>query len=262
MNRLPSRFSIEIPTQKTPIELFNFLQDLYSEERRRNQEDPYLAYHGTPSSLLLKIYTFDWYLPFLPVEGKALDWGCNHAPDSCLIRAAFGGKLQVHACDFRDSGSYPVFLQASGAEYRKLTDCLKLPYENNFFDVIIASGALEHAAFDYASLQELYRVLKPECKLIITYLPNKFSYHEWIQKTIRHKEFHMRCYSFASAKTILKSNGFFPDIWGYHTFFWEWRAVTAGIKNPKNIAKFLYCVFPINLICGCLKMVATKKLSM
>ncbi len=262
LNRLPDRFRIELPTGKTPAELFTMLQRLYGEERQVNPEDPYLAFHGTFSSLLLKIYTFDWYLPFLPVQGRILDWGCNHAPDSFLLRSAFGDRFQVHAADFRDPGDYPIFFKASGADYRKLTDTFKLPYENESFDCIIASGAIEHAAFDYASLQELYRVLKPECRIIITDLPNQFSYHEWIQEKIKHREFHMRKYRFSTAERLLKSNGFFPDIMGYQTFFWERRVIQAGLKNPQTIAKLLYCLFPIHLICGSLKIIATKKLSM
>lgn len=47
----------------------------------------------------------------------------------------------------------------------------KLPYENNFFDLVICSEVLEHLKNDKKALVELHRVLKPKGKLIVT-VPN------------------------------------------------------------------------------------------
>jgi ubiquinone/menaquinone biosynthesis C-methylase UbiE len=259
---LPSNFGIDIPTQKKPVDLYNYLVELFSQEQMVNPNDEYLTYHASPSSILLKIYSFDWYLPFIPKDGELLDWGCNHAPDSCLIRASFGNVHNIRACDYREPGLFPHFSKAANIEYHKLTDHIKLPFDSNSFDAVIASGALEHAAIDYASLQELYRIIKPEGKLIITYLPNKYSYEEWIFEHVRHSNFHMRRYSLSSFKQLLKSNGFFPIAWGFQTAFWEWRLAKIGIRKHELLCKLLYALFPINAICGCFKVVAVKKQSM
>ena len=60
------------------------------------------------------VLTFLWYRRYLPDEGAILDWGCNHAPDSCLLRMAYGQRLRLHGCDFVDSGLYAVFHEFAG----------------------------------------------------------------------------------------------------------------------------------------------------
>lgn len=51
-------------------------------------------------------------------------------------------------------------------------DATNLPFENNSFDQIIASEILEHIKEDERVIEEVYRVLKPGGKVIIT-VPNK-----------------------------------------------------------------------------------------
>ena len=65
-------------------------------------------------------------------------------------------------------------------EFVPLSDHATLPFDNNSFDCVIGSGVLEHVAMDYESLKEIYRILKPDGRLIITFLPNKFSYAEFM----------------------------------------------------------------------------------
>ena len=52
----------------------------------------------------------------------------------------------------------------------------QLPYEDNFFDLIICSEVLEHLDDYHAALKEIYRVLKPAGK----FLPSVPSY--WPEK--------------------------------------------------------------------------------
>jgi SAM-dependent methyltransferase len=162
----------------------------------------------------------------------------------------------------RNPDSYPVFTKAAGIRYRQLTHHISLPYDDNSFNVVIASGALEHAAIDYASLQELYRVMKPDGILVITFLPNRYSYHEWYFRHIRRNSFHKRLYSMSEAIRLLKSNGFYPKKSGYTTFFWERRLADIGLKNNSLLIKLLYTVFPIHLVSGCMGIIAVKVPSM
>lgn len=261
-NLLPSRFPGTVGLSTSPQELFDLLTDLFTRERSVTPQDDYLSYHGSPGSIYFKIQTFNWFLPFLPSSGTFLDWGCNHAPDSCLIRAVFGDAVTIHGCDVRDPEQYQVFAKAASLQYRRLAHHISLPYDDNSFDAVIASGSLEHVVIDYASLQELYRVMKPNGILVITYLPNSFSYHEWYLRHIRKKDFHMRLYTMSGAKMLLKSNGFYPLTWGYTTFFWERRLAAMGIKKGGLLTKLLYTVFPIHRVSGCMAIIAKKVASM
>lgn len=98
--------------------------------------------------------------------------GCLHGPSD------FRSKAFAVGCDFSTglpANYYPPFWDYCGLEFVPLSDNLALPFDDNSFDCVIGAGVLEHVAMDYESLKELYRVLKPDGRLIITNLPNKFS---------------------------------------------------------------------------------------
>jgi ubiquinone/menaquinone biosynthesis C-methylase UbiE len=52
-----------------------------------------------------------------------------------------------------------------------LSEIVKLPYPDDSFDAVLASGVLEHVPLDYESLKELHRVLRVRGRMIVTYLP-------------------------------------------------------------------------------------------
>src|SRR5262245_30808593 len=72
-----------------------------------------------------------------------------------------------------DADHYPVFHRYADLSYRQLDHIFRLPYPDAAFDAVIASGVLEHVPMGYESLKELHRVLRPDGRLIITYLPNR-----------------------------------------------------------------------------------------
>ncbi len=64
------------------------------------------------------------------------------------------------ACDIADASKYV------NADF-KIGSCLRLPYEDNTFDVVFSSEVLEHAIFVDNAIEEGLRVLKPNGKLLI-----------------------------------------------------------------------------------------------
>src|SRR5262249_47334019 len=62
---------------------------------------------------------------------------------------------------------------------------------------------LEHVAMDYESLKELYRVLKLDGLLILTYLPNRWSFREWLRR-VRGQDYHRRRYGLNEARRLLQ----------------------------------------------------------
>jgi SAM-dependent methyltransferase len=207
--------------------LFRFLEALY-----RQQEllapDAYLGDHGRRRQILNHVNTFRWYAPYLPARGVVLDWGCRHAPDSCLLRSVFGDAFALHGCDFVEPEQYRAFRDHSGMAYVKLNHPWCLPYDSHSFDVVIGSGTLEHTALDYESLKELYRVLKNDGLLVISYLPNVWSYEEFVQRVFRKREFHRRLYQRNEFVRLLKRAGFYPLDVRYQSFFWEKRLARIG----------------------------------
>jgi ubiquinone/menaquinone biosynthesis C-methylase UbiE len=235
------------------------LADLYRRQQAC-QPDPYLADHATAKFIAHQVRVFSWYAEHLRSAGSVLDWGCRHAPDSCLARAALGRDVELYGCDFFDENRYEVFHSAADLKYRKLIDLIELPYADETFDVVISSGVLEHAVQDYESLKEIHRILRPGGKLVVTYIPNRMSYDECYRRLWSKNQFHRRLYGRLELSQMLKRTGFYPLVpVQYQSFMWEKRleailprrAATAG-------AALLKSVLPVHVFTSTLCCVAEK----
>src|SRR5262245_38223100 len=108
--------SITCPEQDLPGLLFS----LYEKQLRCRPNDRYLRVHSGVSVVHTQAAVFDFYTRYLPTRGKVLDWGCRHAPDSCLMRARLGDDIQLEGCDFVEQGTYGIFHDYAKLEYRQL----------------------------------------------------------------------------------------------------------------------------------------------
>lgn len=211
----------------------------------------YLAEHGHDAAIKHHVNSFCWYAGYLPESGVFLDWGCNHGPDSCLLRSVLGERIELHACDFCSDSEFPVFRAFSRPTYRQLRHIVALPYPDDVFDVVIGSGVLEHTAMDYESLKEVHRVLKPEGIFVITYLPYFLSWSEWYRRTMRQQGFHRRRYGRQELSQLLKQTGLVPLEVRFHTFVpdrlaggWVGRlkALASRVLSPPFRHSTLCCV--------------------
>lgn len=127
--------------------LQELLEDLYRRQLALDPKNAYLVEHGNPVWIANHIRTFHFDRAHLRATGNVLDWGCNHAPDSCLLCAWFGDRLNLYSCDFIDRDRYQVFHRYSASFYTKLEETILLPYPPNFFEAVIRSGVLESVVF-------------------------------------------------------------------------------------------------------------------
>jgi SAM-dependent methyltransferase len=193
------------------------LERLYKQYLARNPEDQYVRMHSESAFLSGTVRFFRFYEPYLVGRTSILDWGCHHAPDACLIRSKFGQEVGLHGCDIVDPHQYGDFYRYAGLNHTQLTHPFQLPYPDAQFDAVIASGVLEHVPADYESLKELYRVLKPQGRLIVGYLPNAWSLEEWWMRVSGRKDFHRNLYSRGEFRRLLRRSGFLPIVVGYQT---------------------------------------------
>jgi SAM-dependent methyltransferase len=248
---------------RTRESLAELLAGLYARQITLRPDSAYLRVHSSPAFIGNQIHAFAWYTPHLPESGAVLDWGCNHAPDSCLLRARFGDRYQLHGCDFRIPGHFAAFHEYAGLTYTQLHDPLVLPYESGTFDAVIGAGVLEHTAMDYEALKQLHRVLKPGGRLVIYHLPNRWSVEEWYLRVIRKENFHRRLYGLREAEQLLKRTGFYPLDSGYHSQFWAKRLkVFGGGPGVDGWARRLDRLAPVGVLGPTLRVVAEKRLSM
>lgn len=205
------------PPAVTTEALAGLLAGLYRRQVEQLPDEAYLRVHSGLAFLRGTLAVYRFYEPWLPREGRILDWGCHHAPDACLIRARFGARLAMDGCDLFDREIYQVFFEYAGLRYQPLSDAVRLPYADGSFDCAIASGVLEHVPMDYESLKELYRVLKPGGRLIVTYLPNAASVEEWRLRRRGRDGLHRRLYSPSQFRAMLTHSGFWPLAIAYQT---------------------------------------------
>lgn len=65
----------------------------------------------------------------------------------------------------------------------------ELPFESNFFDLIVSEWVLEHLPDPEKAFREIYRVLKPGGKVVFL-TPNVWNYNVWIIRSIPNRFHH------------------------------------------------------------------------
>lgn len=189
------------------------LLQVYQEEA--NERDTEFAQPNNLLMLKRMIEAFDIYKEYLHGKSRFLDWGCKNAETSYLIQSYLPEQVEIHGCDI-ERGKYTKFSQEANLIYTDLIHSYQLPYSDNYFDVVVGNGVLEHVVNDAESLKELHRVIKEDGYLIITFLPNHLSYTEFLNRNITHVAPHLRLYSIREIKRMLIHTGFVPVKWGYH----------------------------------------------
>jgi ubiquinone/menaquinone biosynthesis C-methylase UbiE len=243
-----------LSSERTPVD--RTLERLFEEELAASSND-YLLEHASRSSIRRHIEVFDKYRHFLPERGaRILDWGCNHAPDAVMIKSVYGNNYELHGCDFPAVGAFSVFHSFANLAYKQLNHIYELPYEDSYFNVVIASGVLEHVAMDYEALKEIYRVLTNNGLFIISFLPNRFSWIEFLARRLG-LPCHRRRYGMMEIRTTLSHYGFDPLLSRYHQF-------TPGhaLQGVFEIMSWLNTVgervWPLSCFCTTMMVVARK----
>ena len=220
------------------------LSKLYSVQAQV-KEDRYLHAHSRNFALIRRqVSIFERCQDFLQEARTILDWGCRHAADACLVRMLRGTEVELHGCDV-DAGEYHAFYDFARLKYSQVTHPYLLPYEDNFFDVVMGSGVLEHVPNDSASLVELYRIIRPGGYFIVNMLPNKYSYTEWMNRRLRNPH-HLRLYSLAEAKHMFMHHGFLPVRLGYHQMIPTLSSPKGGVFDCPSANRLVEKLFSLN----------------
>lgn len=222
------------------------------------QSDRYLVAHSQPNSIRRQTEVHQKYITYVKEDSKVLDFGCKHAPDACLIRHSLGSEVSISGYDFERGDAFPDFYSYAGIDFTEANHPWLLPYEDELFDNVIASGVLEHVAMTTESLKEIYRVTKVGGSLIVTFLPNRRSYTEFLVRKSGSPFHHRRLYSRRLAKNLLLHHGFEPQAVGFHQFIPAQRGgKLSEVLWPLNA--WLERVWPFRLLCANIYVIAVKR---
>lgn len=195
-----------------------------------------------------------------------LDWGCRDGVFGWLARHERGDDTALYGCDLVLPKQYAAIHQAMGLLYAQLDHVWQLPFADRSFDVVLAGGTLEHVANDGQSLTELWRIMIPGGKLVITHLPNAGSLSEWLARWRWPDHAHARRYRLSAVRERLLQHGFMPLRWGYH------QVLPVAPPDPARRPRFarlldhlspinrvLERIWPINRLGSTLWIVAEKR---
>lgn len=98
----------------------------------------------------------------LPDKAKVLDAGCGAG----YVSSGLAGRLDLTGVDIEKAAI--KFCQKNRQGKFLIANLEKLPFKNNYFDLVIFTNTIEHLEDPSLSLSELKRVLKPNGKLFVT----------------------------------------------------------------------------------------------
>ncbi len=123
-------------------------------------------------------------------------------------------------------------------------DGTKLPYKNNFFDLVLLRGVIEHIVDPISLIKNIKNKLKKGGKLFITATPDKDSFAYYIYKDKWNQFNPLFHYTYVSSKVlnnVVKKQGFKKNIiihpyidTPYENFQKDFNKIKNDIKNNKK----------------------------
>ncbi len=100
---------------------------------------------------------------------KILEAGCGYGSNSRLLNK--DNKFEVWCMDLSKEAISKVKSEIKNAY---VGDIEKIPFKDDFFDIVFSSGVIEHFKDDNKAVNELYRVTNKN-GIIITFVPGRYS---------------------------------------------------------------------------------------
>lgn len=167
----------------------------------------------------VKIFSEYWFSKNIN-KLQLLDWGCGIGHNSYILKSM---GFIITACDIKFEAE--KFAKAGNFSFVLLKHDHQLPFNDNYFDVVLSFGVLEHVPNDFQSLKEINRVLKTSGLFFCFNLPHFLSISQRVAPLLGHVA-HRRLYSEGLVKNLLgRSNFNLINIWHRQIF-------------PKNIVKY------------------------
>lgn len=143
----------------------------------------------------------------VPEGARVLDWGAGNGHFSYFLMrfnyatSGVGFDDMPQVCGAPGVGPY---------DYRRASDPVRIPFEDQSLDAVLSIGVLEHVretgGNETASLREVRRILKPDGIFICAHLPNRLSWIEMLARGLSRSS-HRFTYTQAEIIHLTRSAG-------------------------------------------------------
>jgi SAM-dependent methyltransferase len=192
----------------------------------------------------------------LPIRAgdRILDMGCGtgrHVGEASRIKRvkavgsdiSFDDVVQARkrVQDLQDWGEH-----GGGISVFLVSDITRLPFADDFFDLVICSEVLEHIPDQHRAVRELTRVLKPGGNLVVSvprYLPERIC---WALSESYHQASngHIRIYKKKEMIALLEESGI--KLWAshfahsLHTPYWWLKCLVGPTRDDATLVKWYH----------------------
>lgn len=187
---------------------------------------------------LRHLFAYEFAKHKIPKNSFVLEVGCGEGYGTDLLSQ---NAVKIIGLDM-DKNTIAHAQKKYGSENCVFTvhDGIKIPYENDTFDVVISFQVIEHVQDDINYISEIYRVLKRNGIFILT-TPNKTYRLKPDQKPWN--RFHIREYYPHELENVLKSKFSDVKVWGIRGNEEVQRIDIERVKQSLSIISF----DPLNL---------------
>ncbi|MDD5680288.1 MAG: class I SAM-dependent methyltransferase [Candidatus Omnitrophica bacterium] len=130
-------------------------KEYYIEYLKRTAKFPQSVYHRAKHDAVRKIFSN------IAINARVLDAGCGIGH----ITGPYADRYSVFGIDEQESAVQYCCQRWKGTYVQ--ASLYDIPFEDNFFDLIVFLDAIEHLNQPVAALRELARVLKPGASILI-----------------------------------------------------------------------------------------------
>ena len=181
---------------------------------------------------------------------KILEIGCGRGGFAIFLSKLNKGTNEIFACDFSHAAVEKGSSYAAKQGITNITwtcaDIQNIPFDTNYFDVVISCETIEHVPNPLRAVHELARVLKPEGKLILT-TPNymnflglyrlylRFTFRKWTEMGQPINNF---TYVLKTLRWVRKA-GLIMDNFSSVDFMIPWKPKNIRFNIRGRLSKFL-----------------------
>ncbi len=183
---------------------------------------------------------------------RILDMGCGsgrHMGEAVCFADTEVFGADIHFSDLLQARQRLSDLEkiayAKGKWHLAVADITRLPFPDNYFDLLICSEVLEHIRDHRQAVREAVRVLKPGCSLVVS-VPRCFPEQVcwFLSPAYRNTPGgHIRIYTRKKLQNLLEKEGLKTRAraWAHslHTPYW-WLKCLPGMENNNSFLLSLY----------------------